>query len=454
MKKRNVLIMVLLIFSIVILGVKTNVNAQGNVTLSKETEMEIEKNRAVGIFDLPDDELEQYFIDEVNRRTSASWTLNTMPESELQILDDIKIEGSKYNVKSLDGLDYYIQNGFLSKIKFFLVQDTQITDISPILNWPGLISISVENTPIGDVDLSNAILPNLDGFMLKNTNTSDVKGLDKLPVLSTLYIMENNLTDISFVKGLDLLDLDLSGNKITDISPIAEMNNTDFAALYLNDNLIEDFTPATEALKMIANRPGEFTFFNNRISDYTFLMPYWNDIASGALHWALDDEQHIVVDLGYIEDLSEVPTTFDIILPDGTVETINLGIDVSSITDYKDYSFNTPYNIDIPTPGGYSSTFPIVGDITVNFSYVAPIPLTPLDPSIPISVDPADPDKPEDSINTSDSSNKEIIDNENNNKEESVVKKLIQTGKENIVIIVSFIILLISLRIVILNKRV
>ncbi len=452
MKKRNILIMVLLIFSIVILGVKINVNAQENINISKEAKKEIEKNRAAGIFDLPDDELEQYFIDEVNSRTSASWTLNTMPESELQILTRIDIDGSKYNVKSLDGLDYYIQNGSLSKVVSFSIKSVQKVDINPILNWNGLEELSIFDSEIGDLDFSKANLPNLTYLDSQNTNTSNVTGLDNLPSLDVINLSKNNISNLNFLNGMELFYLDVSENKITDVSSLNNTTYTNLRDLYINDNMIKDLNVISPLIATIASNSGEFNFYDNMIHDYTFLAPYINDLYS--LRWNLDDEQHIVIDLGYVEDLSEIPTTFDIILPDGTIETIDLDIDVSSIIDYKDYSFNTPYNIDIPTPGGYSSTFPIVGDITVNFSYVAPIPLTPLDPSIPITVDPTDPDKPEDNINTSDSSNKKTVDNKNNNKEESIVKKLIQTGKENIVIIFSFIILLISFRIIILNKRV
>ncbi len=451
MKKRNILISYLFLISVLFVGVQINLNAQENISVSKETE--IQKNRAAGIFDLPDDELEQCFIDNVNgyKPGGATWTLNTMPETELQYLDYyIDIDGVDYDVKSLNGLEYYIQKGLMTTLKSVYFTNLSKIDITPVLNWEGIETLEFKNIPLGDVDLSGKNLPDLNSLSFVNTNTSNIIGLDEIPNLGLLDLSNNNISDVSFLNGLSLFYIDLSENQLKDIYGIDKMDYTEMRYLYLNDNMIEDFSPVSPLLANIASSLGEISFFNNRIYDYTFLEPYWDDIAGGTLHWAKDDQQQIVKDLGYIEDLSDVPTTFDIKLPNGTTETIDLKIDVSSITDYNDYSFTTPYSIDIPNPNVYLPPFPITGDITINFSYVAPTPLTPLDPSIPITVDPT---KPGDSIDTSDSSNKSEV-NVDKSKEKNIIKNLIETGKENVVIIFSFIILLISLRVILLNKRV
>ncbi len=477
MKKINILISYLFLMCVVLVGITTNLNAQENIEVSKETEAEIQKNRAAGIFDIPDDNLQKYVVDYVNGMNSSSWTVDNMPESELTALDDITLDASD-GVKSLEGLDYYIANGSMDSLRYFSLETTEIQDISPILGAETLYDIEIYQGNVPNLDMfSNKSFPILEQFSIIDSGLNSIEGLSSadMPLLSEVNFDDNNLTslkglenkttitrlearnnqisDISALTNMtDLYDVRLTDNQIVDASSLA---NKDLYLIDLSNNHIEDFSWISTSDK---GNLFELFIDGNAIHDYTFLAPYIGDLfgPSGRINIKLGDEK-IVIDLGYLEELSTVPTTLDIILPDGTVNTVDLGIDVSTITDFGDYSFDTSYSFifDDPSPSGFPS-IDFNGTITVKFSYVAPIPLTPLDPSIPVTTPPVKPVDPTDPVNPSEPSIPVDSDKEDVKVEREVEgKKLIQTGKTDIVTILSILLIgLIAIKIRIQNKRV
>ena len=128
--------------------------------------------------------------------------------------------------------------------------------IADTLNTP-------QNTPIAESDmaalttleaveqsitdltgLASAI--NLEKLNLSGNNISDVSPIVNLGIFR-LYLSGNNISDISPLENLDSLSvLDLSGNNISDVSPIASWNLANWRNLGwldLSDNTISDISP-------------------------------------------------------------------------------------------------------------------------------------------------------------------------------------------------------------------
>ena len=83
---------------------------------------------------------------------------------------------------------------------------------------------------------------NLRRLDLKGNNISDISPLAELTELADLLLQNNNISDISPVAGLYILiELNLSSNHISDISPVAGL--TDLGWLELERNNISDISP-------------------------------------------------------------------------------------------------------------------------------------------------------------------------------------------------------------------
>ncbi len=82
--------------------------------------------------------------------------------------------------------------------------------------------------------------------------------------LRALDLGHNDITDISFMKDMDLQVLILADNDVTDISPLAGMKNLQYAELFMNK--ISDLTPLTNCPLLDLN------ICYNAVSDWSPLM--------------------------------------------------------------------------------------------------------------------------------------------------------------------------------------
>lgn len=110
-------------------------------------------------------------------------------------LDKVVIQNS--NIKSLEPLRY------LTKVKVLVLDENDISDITPLLNLP------------------------LQHLNLIGNEISSIEGMDKLQTLEELYIGLNLLKDVTPISNLtNLRCLGLRGNsRITDISPLTNLTN-------------------------------------------------------------------------------------------------------------------------------------------------------------------------------------------------------------------------------------
>ncbi len=424
MKKRNFLISSLVLLGFVLMPL--NLNAQEN---NSYEEQKIKESRAAGIFDIADDTLEQTFMD------AAGYTgaLGTMPETELSKVSAIyEYSGT---VTTLDGLDYYISNGFLNSVSEIEIDGSSISDLSPLKGWTSVTDLTIIDSNITDISALSS-MSSLGYLNLDNNQISDISSLGKLPNLYTIFLDNNNISDISSLGNTSgLVEISLENNNVSDISVLS--NHTNLRSLNINNNQVSDISALTnlsnleefhgndnliEDVSPLANKPamGLVEINNNKVYDLSPL---------STVRGVMADNQNVEIDLGDFDDIEDIkllPNEISIFLKDGTEIKMPYGFDINDVVDYKDYSYTITFNQDA---GGEKFN----GTITVTFSYLAPIPLTPLDPSIPITVPPVTPTDPTDPSNPSTPDKVDVVDNKD--EKETIGKKLIQTGKENFFII-------------------
>ena len=99
---------------------------------------------------------------------------------------------------------------------------------------------------VGDLDLTLlAGCINLTHLDLSGNRISDISPLAGLSHLKTLRLLENKITDLRPLAGLvNLQILDLQRNRIADITPLKGL--TQLQKLYLNSNQIVDLKPLVE----------------------------------------------------------------------------------------------------------------------------------------------------------------------------------------------------------------
>lgn len=181
------------------------------------------------------------------------------------------------------------------------------------LNWQGaltpeklaeLTELQIVDTPIESLS-GLEYCTGLDWLELSGCgiDDDDLEHIGLLPSLFTLGLGNNNITDITALKGLDLGWLYLSGNSISDLRPVSGMTNlyelyldenplsedgalvplTDLAGmrrLYLNGCGITDISPLVE---LYANAPmlEALFLYNNPIEDYSPL----KDLDIPEMYW-------------------------------------------------------------------------------------------------------------------------------------------------------------------------
>ncbi|MDY6064943.1 MAG: leucine-rich repeat domain-containing protein, partial [Finegoldia sp.] len=117
-----------------------------------------------------------------------------------------------------------------------------IKDISVLANMKNLQSLYLQDTVYIE-DLSPLKdLTNLEVLVLRGNNISDISPLEDLTNLSTLYLYKNKVTDISPLKNMtEMVELNFAVNSVEDISVLKNMPKLDTIMAY--DNEISDISP-------------------------------------------------------------------------------------------------------------------------------------------------------------------------------------------------------------------
>lgn len=221
----------------------------------------------------------------------------------------LSITGS-YSLQSVDGVEEMTKLTFLDlsdngivdidelnslvNLEILILDNNQISYFPNINQLENLTTLSVQNNGIEELGDDLSGLSNLISFNAAFNNIKDLSSLDDLtslqelilndndlgfygttpdfsallnaPNLEVLNLENNNLTSISDLAGKDIpLDkLYLSGNLLTDISPIAGF--TELRVLDLSDNLISDIDELSDMTNL-----SSIKLNNNLITDFSNL---------------------------------------------------------------------------------------------------------------------------------------------------------------------------------------
>ena len=137
------------------------------------------------------------------------------------------------------------------------IGNNRVSDLSPLSDLEALESLSVGDNLISDLGPLSMLSEAFFNLTAPNNAISDLSPLRTLDGLASIWLNDNEISDISalanqtrrLVQGgegppsgwLSSPTISLSGNKIADLSPLAELNQ--LYLLYLNDNEISDTSP-------------------------------------------------------------------------------------------------------------------------------------------------------------------------------------------------------------------
>ncbi len=151
----------------------------------------------------------------------------------------------------------------MAQVQSLLIQDIHsLKTIEDIVWFPNLISVTVKNCDIFSVDVL-AQVKNLESVTVSGTQIQQIAALSSLTHLHTLDVSNNRLDNLNGFRSDSLTNLIAVENKITDITPILDLESlieADFS-----DNLIEQIPNLSQAKKLT-----KLSLAGNRISALSF----------------------------------------------------------------------------------------------------------------------------------------------------------------------------------------
>ena len=198
------------------------------------------------------------------RRAVRGALLANRPDRMLYILD-----ASNSGIEDLSGLE-----GAVRHLRTLFLDRNSITDIAPLAGLGSLAALTLSHNAVADW----TPLAGMESLYFLAMDTSSLGGLPVLPSgLSYLYLADNFISDIAGLSDMrNLQELDVSGNEITSLDPLAGIRLRYFHA---NDNEIVDLSP------VVFSRLRELHVRNNAVRDISPLYP------------SLDGTQLLMVDV-------------------------------------------------------------------------------------------------------------------------------------------------------------
>jgi len=131
--------------------------------------------------------------------------------------------------------------GTLWNLEELDLQNTKVTDLTPLKGLPKLETLGLENTRVTDLAPLKG-LPKLEYLGLENTKVTDLTPLKGLPNLAYLHLQNTGVADLTPLKGLpNLAYLHLQNTKVTDLTPLKGLPR--LRHLYLQNTGVTDLTP-------------------------------------------------------------------------------------------------------------------------------------------------------------------------------------------------------------------
>ncbi|MFS0862256.1 leucine-rich repeat domain-containing protein [Fredinandcohnia sp. 179-A 10B2 NHS] len=174
-------------------------------------------------------------------------------ESDMSTL--ISLDATNRGITNLTGLET------ATNLEDLYLDNNSISDLKPISGLTNLYYLTLGNNEITDIsDLKK--LTNLQTLVLDRNQVKDISSLANLKYLTTLSIRGNNVTDISVLANLPIEFLDISFNKIEDISSLLVMENLYFVLLMKNNLDLTDGSEDLAVIKELEDR-GIYAFFEH-----------------------------------------------------------------------------------------------------------------------------------------------------------------------------------------------
>jgi internalin A len=257
--------------------------------------------------------------------------LEYIEQDKIVIEDEIDIKTQILHIKNVRANDLFLdtKNQTLSKI---YMHDIEVKNIfiqnSPCLDEIAISYSSIEDLVIDNLKVSKLLIARskfrnflflqdltvLASLELIDNQISDISFLQHLTSLKSLKI-DNQISDISFLQNLTTLtSLDLSSNQISDISSLSNLKN--LTELNLESNQISDISSLSnltnlKKLDLGSNKISDYSFLSNlknltelnlesnQISDYSFLLNLTNLTE-------LNLGSNKISDISYLSDLTNL----------------------------------------------------------------------------------------------------------------------------------------------------
>jgi internalin A len=117
-----------------------------------------------------------------------------------------------------------------------------IADFTPISELPNLVYLNISNTGLSDLSVLKPLSKTLRGLQIGGNRISDLRPLEGMTLLNTLYAENNQIQDLTPLQKMkDLTSLNLRSNLIYDLEPLRSL--TKIHHLYLDDNRIWNIEP-------------------------------------------------------------------------------------------------------------------------------------------------------------------------------------------------------------------
>ncbi len=137
---------------------------------------------------------------------------------------------------------------FYDQVVYVHLNDTQVSDLTPLANLKSLEWLHLGNTLVSDLTpLAN--LKSLQRLVLGNTQVSDLTPLANLKSLKWLVLWDTQVSDLTPLENLIGLErLDLSDTQVSDLTPLANLNSLEWLDLRGTPSREEQITKLQQAL--------------------------------------------------------------------------------------------------------------------------------------------------------------------------------------------------------------
>ena len=153
---------------------------------------------------------------------------------------------------------YYLKR--IKGMRKIIMNDSKVSSLEPLREFTSLNRLELKNTPITTLEPISGIT-SLKHIEVSNSKLDTLLGLDKLVNLEIFIAHDVDIVDISYLAPCTkMIELDLSGNHIEDISAVKNMEMLE--KLRLASNKISDLTPIKGLINIT-----ELDLSKNRVED-------------------------------------------------------------------------------------------------------------------------------------------------------------------------------------------